>query len=146
MNDMSIEECKEFLLEHRMNRFKVDEWYELLQSPTLDVVEYEKIVFYFACNVDNYDGYASKHTTPTFLSKIEESIYECLKDERLSGKFDVYTAVGLSSAIQSITNASSMDQKVINMFITLILTEIIKIGINAWCKLYEAKRKDVPKE
>lgn len=146
MNQMNIEECREMLLKLGMNRFKVDEWYEYTQSSDIDVTEYDNIIFYFACNIDNQDGYASKNASTTFLALIESTIYERIKDQRLMGKLDVYTAVGLSTVVQSITNATSLDEKVINMFITLVITEVIKIGVNAWCKHYELKKTDEGEE
>lgn len=139
---MSIEECRDTLLSMGMNRFKVDEWYDLTQSSNIDIFKYDNIIFYFASNIECQDGYASKKTSVSFLSMIEAAIYERIKDQRLAGQLDVYVAVGLETLIQSVTNTTSMDGAIVNMFITLVITEILKVGISAWCKHYEAKHQN----
>lgn len=128
-----------FLAERNLNSFKIDEWREVLLSENFNIVEYEKLLQYFAIGTfKSQDGFSSA-SLPSFLASLEASIYSVLSDEANKGKANILMSSAISGFSGTIASTWGVDPFIVSGFLNLIILSIIKIGIDAWCKYYEAK-------
>lgn len=138
MNEKTISECTQFLINNNINPFKISEWQELIKQDSMDIESYEKLLLYFAMNLnENVAHYSYKNGYPQFLSEIRDEIYKKLMDQNLRGKIDLFTQFGSVFVAEKLSNIIIEDSDVLPAFIAFILIEISKIGIDAWCKFYE---------
>lgn len=137
-----IEECEQFLKDSNINAFKVSEWKRLITDEDIDPVEYDKLILYFAVNVEKDNMiYAFKGEYPEFLNAIYDTIYEKIKDKKFRGQIDIFSQIGVVLIAEQLTTIVSPDNSVLSVFISFVLLEVSKMGIDAWCKYYEWKKK-----
>lgn len=128
-----------FLTERNLNSFKIDEWQEILLSENFSIMEYEKLLQYFAIGAfKSQDGFSSA-VPPNFLASLEASIYSVLSDEANRGKANILMSSAISGLSGTIASTWGIEPFIISGFLNLIILSVIKIGIDAWCKYYKAK-------
>lgn len=142
----TLQFCKQELLARKINPFVVADWEQLALSENFDLVQYNELVFAFAYNLESQYGYAKKKVSVSFLDAIEATIYEYLTDSKTLAKLDVFSALGVDSIIdstqiatftESIAVKTGVALPIINLFSTLVIIGVLKLGTSAWCKFYE---------
>ena len=118
-------------------------------SDNFDIVHYNEMVFAFAYNIESQCGYAKKNTSVSFVEVIEESIYKQLTDSKVQGQLDIISAlvvdtildsVQIASCIEAIAAATGIAEQIINLFSTLVIIGVMKLGVSAWCLGSEKKQ------
>lgn len=145
----TLQVCKQELLDRKMNPFVVADWEQLVSSENFDLAQYNELVFALAYNLESQYGYAKKKTSVSFLDATEAAIYEYLTDCNTLGKLDVLSTLGIDSLVDSTQIAGIIESlaaktgvavPIINLFSTLVIIGVLKLGISAWCKYYEMKQ------
>ncbi len=129
-----------FLTERNFNSFKINEWREILLSENFSIMEYEKLLQYFAVSAFKFQNGFSAASSPKFLASLEEAIYDVLSDDTNRGKANILMSSAISGLSATIASSWNMDPFIVSGFMNLIILSIMKIGIDAWCKYYEAKK------
>lgn len=149
MDYKNLQVCKQQLLDSNMNQFVVADWEQLALSEYFDLSKYDGLVFAFAYNIETQYGYARKKSSVSFLKAIESTIYEHLTDCETRGKLDILATLSVDSLIDTTGIAAHIEQiatntglavPMINLFTTLVIIGILKIGVEAWCKYYKSKQ------
>lgn len=145
----TLQVCKQQLLDRNMNPFVVADWEQLVLSENFDLAQYNELVFTLAYNLENQYGYAKKKSSVSFLDAIEAAIYKYLTDCNTLGKLDVLSTLGVDSLVDSTQIARLIEAvaaktgiavPIINLFSTLVIIGMLKLGTSAWCKYYEMKQ------
>lgn len=141
MNEAHISECCDFLSMYSVNPFKISEWKRTLEGENFDPDEYDSLLLYFAANLstDNL-SFSYQNNVPKFLSELKNAVYDRLVDQRFRGKIDIFAQFGSAFVASTITNATPDKSAILTAFITLILLEVSKMGLDAWCSYYEKSR------
>ena len=128
-----------FLTERNLNSFKINEWREALLSEYFSIMEYEKLLHYFAVSVFKSQNGFSSASSPKFLASLEAAIYDVLSDEANRGKANILMSSAISGLSGTIASTWNMEPFIVSGFLNLIILSIMKIGVDAWCKYYKSK-------
>lgn len=138
MNEETISKCIQFLDRNNVNPFKISEWEELIRQDIIDPELYEGLLLYFAMNLnEGVVHYSYKGKYPQFLLEIKDAMYRKLMDQNFRGKTDLFTQFGSVFIAENLSNIILKDSTVLPAFISFILIEISKIGVDSWCRYYE---------
>lgn len=132
------EMCLNFLDENNFNSFKVAEWKDLTEKNSIDLIEYDRLVLYFATQLNNSGVYQSNNKiSPNFLYEIQTAVYCKLKDESFKAKMNMFIQFGTIHVSELLADFIGQDSPIFITFCAFVFMEIYLVGIDAWCRYYK---------
>ena len=141
-----LEQGNSFLTEGGFNAFKVEEWREVVESDSFNIVEYEQLLQYFSVSAFKTQTGFSSIAPPRFLASLEKEIYKVLSDDKNKGKANLLTSAVISGLSATVASALNIDPFIVGGFSNLIILSVMRVGIGAWCGHYEEKMKHINRE
>lgn len=137
-----ISECSLFLEKCNVNKFKLNEWHQMVEDELFSEQKYMEIVDYFTVDVlQQGNSFASSKSELKITYFLENELYQLLSSEKNRGKAEVLTSSLLSAVATSVASTYNIDIFIVTGLTNLIALGIIKMSINAWCRYFEEKYK-----